>query len=146
MPSMPIPGVFLALSADDLCPWRWPAWQALTGATVPPWAPKEEVDAAGGKIRHFNSKHLEAAQTFAKTFHSKVGNDKIRYMAKHSDNDSEGRNAIIDWVAKVVKEVKIGDKITQILKDKKAHPYDFMRQLYSGPGEVCHRCYFWEFH
>ena len=139
---MPITGIFLILSADALCPWDWPAWQALTGVTVPPWAPKDKVDVAGGKIRNFNAKHLEAARTFAKAFHSKVGNEKIKYMAKQPDNDSEGRNAIIDWVTTLVKDAKIGDKITQVLKDKRAHPYDFMHQLYSGPGEVCHRCYF----
>jgi len=138
---MPIAGIFLNLSAENLCPWRWPAWQGLVGVALPPWAPKEEVDAAGGKVKYFDTMHLEAARTFAKTFYSKVGNDRQKFMVKRSDNDSMGRNAIINWVNQLVREAKIGDKISQILRDKRAHPYDFMHQLYSGPGQVCHKFY-----
>ena len=136
MPSLPMTGVFLVLSADDLAPWRWPAWQSHTGVMLPPWAPKAEVDAAGGKVKYFAVHDLEAARTFYKNFLAQVGNDRVSYLRKKSDNDMQGRNAITEWINQLLKRVNVADKVTAILSEKNRHPQHIMKQLRYGPSQV----------
>ena len=136
MPSQSFAAIWLTFSSHDLAPWNWPKWTTFCGISLPPWAPKVLVDQQGGSVANFPSELLEAARTFASNFYAKDSVARLAYMRKQSDNDSAGRNAIIDWVAWLMNKSKFKKQVTQILQDTNCHPRDFMAQMNWGPDQV----------
>jgi hypothetical protein len=127
MPSQTIAGGLLAISSkDDQAPWNWTVWMKRTGVEVAPFSDSASTTLPNG----WTPSTVNAVRTFAENFWCKSPADRIDYIRRQVDNNSEGRNAWITWVQNSWdKEWKINNLINLQLDEHRIHPYALMKHL-----------------
>ncbi|KAG8220414.1 hypothetical protein J3R82DRAFT_3403, partial [Butyriboletus roseoflavus] len=131
MPTTTLSAALLTVSNMDGLPWSTPIWQSLTKIHGIPWyyADTAKDDSPAPNYSGWTVKVAKAVKVFAQNVWDLTESSQEKYIvARHADNDSEGRLAWQKFIKESRISVNINKTIDSVLTEHDRGPYQVLQQ------------------